>query len=538
MAEYVISQEKLLEDLDIRIGDGDHGRNMKSGFSQVLEELPRMHYTCAEDVFLAVGTVLMDVSGGASGVLFGTMFVSGVIKRGKSFSLTLEDIAQIFRVSLNALLSRSRSRSGDKTLIDALEPAVLALEKSVAAEADIPEGFAASAAAALQGAEKTRELQAVRGRARYYEGKGLGIQDPGATTVSLIFEAMSQWASKKNWADKNIDAQVITLTLNPCQDRTIDIDRQIYGGTNKILEVRNDVSGKGINVSCVLRRFGVSTRCLGFNYSEGAKIVERFLNEMDIPFDFVSVPGMLRTNIKIFEKATGVMTEYNESGLSVPKEAVGGLLDKISLAAGHAKILTLCGSLPHGVPVNIYRIIIERANLEGCRTILDTSGQALCEGIKAIPYMIKPNIQELTNTFAKEIEEGMSLDGVVQMLLNTGIHYICLSLGNKGACLASRERILYARELDVEVKGIQGAGDSMVAGMCSAILQDRTDEEILAFGIAAAAGSLTHSGTQLCRKEDFDELLPLVQVREISSIESLGTVLADSPPGVIGDGSR
>ena len=518
VARQMMAGESILEELDNKIGDGDHGRNMKRGFSQVLTELPRMHYTCVEDVFLSVGTILVDVTGGASGVLFGTMFVSGVVKRGKNFSLSLEDVSQIFRVSLDAICVRSRSKPGDKTMIDALEPAVRELEKSVEEDSDIPGGFRRAAQGAAKGAEGTRLLEAKHGRARYFEGKGVGVPDPGAVSVRMIFEAMSEWAASKDWSEDAEDMQVITLTLNPCQDRTIDISSMQYGGTNKVLEVRTDVSGKGINVSCVLKRLGIRTRCLGFNYSMGYEIIGKFLNDQGIPYDFVKVPGLLRTNVKVFEKETGIMTEFNEAGLSVPKEALGQLMERIRVNAEHTRILTLSGSLPAGVPENTYRRIIEETNLMGCRTILDTSGQALREGIKAVPFMIKPNIEELRNAFRPELEGGKDIGGLVKELLDTGIRYICLSFGKSGAYLISRDNILFAEPLKVTVRGVQGAGDSMAAAMCAAILEDLPDEKILAYGMAAAGASLEHSGTQLCSAEDFRRLLPQVRVCRVDRI--------------------
>ncbi len=517
-ARLMLDEEGYLCDLDRHIGDGDHGRNMSEGFREVLEELPRMQYTCVEDVFLAVGTILMDISGGASGVLFGTMFVSGVVKRRKSYTMTLQDFSEIFRVSLDAIISRGKSHPGDKTLVDALEPAVRSLEESADQEAAFPEALQKAAQAAKGGAESTRDMAAMRGRARYFDGRGLGLQDPGATSVWLIFRGMSRWADEHDWSDGADREQVITLTLNPCQDKTIDIASMQYTGTNKILGVQSDISGKGINVSMVLHGFGMQTRCLGFNYSEDARIVERFLDNQGIPYDFVRVPGLLRTNIKIFERDKGCMTEFNESGLSVPKEAVNKLIENILHYSERAKILTLSGSIPSGVPVNIYRHIISEANLTGCRTILDTSGAALAEGIKARPFLIKPNMDELTGVYREALESGRTMTEIACGLVEDGISYICLSMGDRGAYLVCMNGIYYAPAVPVTVRGVQGAGDSMVAGMCRAILEGRSDADILAYGMAAAAGSLEYTGTKLCQEQDFRRLLGSVRVEKREQI--------------------
>ena len=522
VGDQILEKQNYLTELDQFTGDGDHGRNMAMSFHRLRFELPRMHFTCVEDVMRAVGTVIMDIGGGASGVLFGTLFVSGTVRREKHFVMTLEDLEEILRVSLDALISRGKAKPGDKTMIDALDPAIRELERC--AEEDVPmdQGLARMAEAARVGMEKTKDMPASFGRTSYRPDRGVGMIDPGAASIWIIFQGMADWAQAQHWDDAESEYQVTTLMLNPCIDRTIDVDRILQGGTHKVLDVQTDVSGKGINVSTVLKHFGITTRCLGFNYSEGARTVERALDSNEIPYDFVRVPGHLRNNIKIFEKETRAMTEFNERGLSVPKEALRKLLDKIDECAAHTKILTLSGSMPEGVPFNTYRNIIESVNLKGCITILDTSGAAFREGLKGIPYLVKPNVEELKSSFAEEIAGGKTIDDIVRMLLASGISYICLSAGNHGAYLAGKDGILYAEPLDIEIRGVQGAGDSMVAGMSMAILQDKTPEEMLAIGMAAAGGSLERRGTKLCEKEDLERLLPLVHVRKVDRIDLQG----------------
>ena len=329
VGDQILEKQNYLTELDQVTGDGDHGRNMAMSFHRLRFELPRMHFTCVEDVMRAVGTVIMDVGGGASGVLFGTLFVSGTVRREKHFVMTLEDMAEILRVSLDALISRGKAKPGDKTMVDALDPAIRELERCAEEDVSVDQGLARMAEASRIGMEKTKDMPASFGRTSYRPDRGIGLIDPGAASIWIIFQGMADWAKSQHWDEEETEYQVTTLMLNPCIDRTIDVDRIIQGGTHKVLDVQTDVSGKGINVSTVLKHFGVSTRCLGFNYSEGARTVERALDSNEIPYDFVRVPGHLRTNFKIFEIESRSMTEFNEKGLSVPKEALQKLLDKI-----------------------------------------------------------------------------------------------------------------------------------------------------------------------------------------------------------------
>lgn len=308
---------------------------------------------------------------------------------------------------------------------------------------------------------------------------------------------------------------ITTLTLNPCIDRTITIEKFLFGGTNKVLDVRKDVSGKGINVSIVLKHLGLDTLCLGFNYSKDSKAIEEELNDQNIKYDFVKVKGEVRVNVKIFDKSVKVMSEFNESGHQVSKEAVDELLDVVYGYFDDTSILVLDGSVPAGVPVDIYKTIIEMANRRGIKTILDAANDLLLEGIKAKPYMIKPNIDELSAISKREIKTREDIISVSREIISKGVSYVCVSMGKDGAMLIGLDNVYVSPAMKVDIKGIQGAGDSLVAGICMAIDKGIGEEKLLAYGVAAASGSLLHEGTLLCEKEDFDKLLPEVVVNRL-----------------------
>ena len=146
-----------------------------------------------EGVFRAVGTCLLDTMGGASGVLFGTVFISGIVKREERNSFQLSDFAEIFSTSLTSLKKRGKAKVGDKTMVDALEPAVLALEEGEKEGLDLIEGFQRATLAAEKGMEYTKTIKARFGRAKYFGDKAIGLQDAGATSVYIIFQAMSDF---------------------------------------------------------------------------------------------------------------------------------------------------------------------------------------------------------------------------------------------------------------------------------------------------------------------------------------------------------
>lgn len=197
VAQRIVDSEEYLTEIDLKIGDGDHGIGMSVGFRGVIKELPRIEkFASAENVFKELGTILLDTMGGASGVLFGTMFISGIVKREEHDTIDMKGFAEIFRTSLNALQERGKAKIGDKTMVDAFEPAVIAMEEAAAKALSIKDGLRIAAKSAKEGMEYTKEVKARFGRAKYYGEKAIGLQDAGATSVWIIYQAMSDWADE------------------------------------------------------------------------------------------------------------------------------------------------------------------------------------------------------------------------------------------------------------------------------------------------------------------------------------------------------
>lgn len=196
VSDVMVNNEDFLTEIDNIIGDGDHGIGMAIGFKGVRNELKDKAFTYVNEVFHSIGMTMLCVMGGASGVLFGTVFVSGIVNYPEKEVFELEDFAKVFTKSLEALKKRGKAKVGDKTMIDALEPAVLALGEGVNCGYGIKEGFALAASEAERGMEYTKECKAAFGRAKYYGEKAIGLQDAGATSIYLIFNAMSDWAKK------------------------------------------------------------------------------------------------------------------------------------------------------------------------------------------------------------------------------------------------------------------------------------------------------------------------------------------------------
>ena len=196
VADEIINNEPLLTEIDNKIGDGDHGIGMSLGFRAVKEKLPCMQVDSINELFKEVGMTMLDAMGGASGVIFGTMFISGYGAVPPLGELTLEKLGLMMKQSLDNIKKRGRAKLGDKTMIDSYEPAVYGLLESAKRGEGLVEGLWNAKVEAEKGAERTKSYQAQKGRAEAYGQESLGIPDPGAVSVSILFGAMYEYVKR------------------------------------------------------------------------------------------------------------------------------------------------------------------------------------------------------------------------------------------------------------------------------------------------------------------------------------------------------
>jgi dihydroxyacetone kinase-like protein len=192
----VIAENKdYLTQLDSAIGDADHGANMDRGFKAALAKLPSVADKDIGTLFKSVGMTLVQTVGGAGGPLYGTFFMQAGTSTANKLELTAGDWSAALEAALNGVVARGKAQLGDKTMVDALTPALSALKQAVSDGADQNECLRRSASAAEQGMKDTIPLVARKGRASYLGERSAGHQDPGATSSYLLLKAAADsWA--------------------------------------------------------------------------------------------------------------------------------------------------------------------------------------------------------------------------------------------------------------------------------------------------------------------------------------------------------
>jgi dihydroxyacetone kinase-like protein len=191
-ALLVAENKDLLTDLDAAIGDGDHGANMDRGMRAVLVALDDTPPVTAPALFNKVGMTLVSTVGGASGPLFGTFFLRAGASLGDTAEISLAQLAAALRAGLEGIVARGKAEAGDKTIYDALAPAVNALDSAVSESLDKTDALKLALVAAENGRDATTPMLARKGRASYLGERSVGHQDPGATTVALLMAAATR----------------------------------------------------------------------------------------------------------------------------------------------------------------------------------------------------------------------------------------------------------------------------------------------------------------------------------------------------------
>lgn len=191
ITDTILREENTLTKLDAECGDGDFGVGMRTGFKNAKESIEKYEGDDIGSVLEKMGYAIYSSVGGASGPLFGAIFTeAGKTVKGKN-KITLEDFSTMFEASLRKVYEYGKAKKGDKTLVDALEPAVRTLKDDSNKKLSVTKAFQNATKAARDGVESTRNLVAKKGKASYLGEKTLGHEDPGAYAIYLIFKSIS-----------------------------------------------------------------------------------------------------------------------------------------------------------------------------------------------------------------------------------------------------------------------------------------------------------------------------------------------------------
>jgi len=305
---------------------------------------------------------------------------------------------------------------------------------------------------------------------------------------------------------------ILCLNLNAAIDKTIVVSSFEINKIHRPESVVTLAGGKGCNVARALKTLGEKPVVSGWVGGFAGQYIEGELQREEIQTDFIHTHFESRTCTSILDREKQTMTEIYELGESIPLEKINELRNHVLEILGNYKAITLSGSLPPGVPSNFYAELIEIARKENVLTFLDTSGDALCKGIEAGPFFVKPNETEAKSILGFRSNDALDFDQAAAEISRRYSTNVLLSMGAKGAIAAKAGEIFTVKGLSVDAKSAVGSGDCMLAGLVHGFMQGLTFEESISCGVAAGTANTLMIGAGQFKIEDYERLRGQVSI--------------------------
>ena len=308
---------------------------------------------------------------------------------------------------------------------------------------------------------------------------------------------------------------ILTVTPNASMDKTYAIEGFGVDRMHRPSDCASTPGGKGINVLRVFRELGGTGIATGFVGGRVGEAIEEGLLTEGIGHDLVRIREESRLCIKIVDPKNGTQTEVNEVGPHVSPDEVAKLMDKVRTLLGQAEYVVLSGNLPPGVPISLYSDIIQLAKSAGVKTVLDASEENLRRSIEVGPYIVKPNVAELSQLADHELMTLEEIVSAAKSLKQYGVSIAAVTMGRSGAIVTDGVRAWQAIPPQIEFASAVGSGDSFIAAFLHVITSGGSLPEALILGTAAGAANATTYGAGSCSKSS---IMDVVQGVTLSNI--------------------
>ncbi|HEX8073631.1 MAG TPA: 1-phosphofructokinase family hexose kinase [Thermoleophilaceae bacterium] len=315
---------------------------------------------------------------------------------------------------------------------------------------------------------------------------------------------------------------IITVTLNAAIDKTLAVPNFRLGRRHRAVEQTSMAGGKGVNVARALKTLGQPVIATGVaGGPTGTRIIEQ-LTEEAILNDFVRIHEESRTSTAVVDPTNGVQTEINERGPEVSQAELDLFVDKLLYLAKGAGVCVFSGSLPRGVPPELYARLIEDLRRLDVITVLDSEGESLRLGTRAEPNVVTPNQPEAEELVGHEFgDDDAEQAGAMREMVELGAREAILTLATGCVALVGDDgdRRLYRARIDpglVDARSGVGSGDAFLAGYVASRYTGSSPEDCLRFAVACGAESVQHFGAGVLDPAGVERLTSQVEVERMA----------------------
>ncbi len=295
---------------------------------------------------------------------------------------------------------------------------------------------------------------------------------------------------------------ICTLTLNPAIDVHASVGELRIGRENHVRITSRCAGGKGINVSRALCAYGIESRAVCVIGTDGADEFSKLISASGLKPYYLKVGGRIRENLTV-RTDSGLETRISQSG-SLSSE---GVLDELALAVRDAEYVILAGSLPEDIDKARLKDILKEQRDLGARLVIDSRSIEYSELKELSPWLIKPNLEELSSYFDREISTRDEAISCAESMYALGIENVMVSLGKDGAVLVCKEGIFTECAPNIDVISTIGAGDSAIAGFVTASKLGLTKREALRYAVAFGSAACMEKGTNPPTRVNINRLI-------------------------------
>jgi len=307
-----------------------------------------------------------------------------------------------------------------------------------------------------------------------------------------------------------------TVTLNPAIDVILEVSNLKINHYNKVLNAHTTSGGKGINVSKAVRGCGRETIAMGFLGGGRGRMIEEELRGLGVTTNFWHIEEKTRSNTIISDEETGQHTLLSETGPKITEYDLDMLKSIFYRVMSQCSVVTLSGSLPRGVPVNIYGDLISIAKEREAKTILNASGEQFIKGLEKKPFLAKPDLRESNRVFGIKIDKEKDAIKAAKEVVQRGAEIGVVSLQNEKDVIATRDEIWFAESTYHKIVNIIGAGDALVAGFAVALSEEGKNlKEAIEFSMACALASALREEEEFNSREEVEKCLQCVNVKRL-----------------------
>jgi 1-phosphofructokinase family hexose kinase len=305
---------------------------------------------------------------------------------------------------------------------------------------------------------------------------------------------------------------IVTVTLNPTLDKTLSVPQLRPGAVHRAQVLRQDLGGKGINVSRALRALGLRSEIVAFVGGRTGQAMRSGLLEAGFDVHWVEVEGETRQNITLLDEASGDYTKINEPGAFASPQHLESMQSLVEHLARPGDLWAFCGSLPPGAPPEYYAFLIRLVGERGARSLLDSSGPALRHGLEAHPFAVKPNSEEAAELLGLSLLGDEDHCAAARCLQARGVSVVALTRGAQGLVLAMDGEVLIATPPPIPTRSPIGAGDAAVAGLLWATCEGCDPVETARRAVACGTATAMQEGTGVGDRPLVERLLNDVKV--------------------------